>query len=135
MVSNSGSGNGYFRNEGKGSGAIRVYDNLLAFGSSTVSGTDWFYDYSGTSSGWTFRSNLYWDLGRGVGTAPGDTTGVSGDPRFTNAATADLSLQAGSPAIDHAAQVLSFTISDDLTGLVARPSGTGSDIGAFERAQ
>jgi len=132
MVSNSGSGNGYFRNEGKGSGAIRVYDNLLAFGSSTVSGTGWFYDYSGSSSGWTFKSNLYWDLGRGASVPSTDTAKVTADPKFTNAAAGDLSLTSTSPAVDKALQAVSFSVTNDLSGLVVRPSGTANDIGAFE---
>ena len=135
MVTNSGSGNGYFRNEGKGSGAIRVYNNLLSFGAKTVTGTSWFYDYSGTSGGWTFMNNLYWDAGRGVSAASGDTAKVVGDPKFSNAATGDLSLSTGSAALDKALQALSFTVIDDFSGLTARPKGAVNDIGAFELVQ
>jgi hypothetical protein len=134
MVSNSGSGNGYFRNEGRGSGAIRVFDNLLAFGASTIGGTSWFYDYSGSSAGWTFKNNLYWDAGRGVAAPSSDTAKVSGDPKFVNAGAGDLSLSATSPAVDKATQALSFTVSDDFTALLTRPLGAANDIGAFELA-
>ena len=134
MVSNSGSGNGYFRNEWFGSGAIRIYNNVLSQGASTVAGTRWFFDYSGTSSGWTFRNNLYWDAGRGVA-LPADPAALSGDPRFANAAGGDLSLLASSPAIDKALQAVPFTITHDLAAKVARPSGPANDVGAFERSQ
>ena len=133
MVSNSGTGNGYFRNEWFGTGAIRIYDNVLSQGAGTVAGTRWFFDYSGTSSGWTFRNNLYWDAGRGVA-LPADPAALSGDPKFTNAAGGDLSLLASSPAIDKALQAVPFTITDDFSG-VSRPSGSANDVGAFERAQ
>jgi len=134
MVSNSGSGNGYFRNEWFGSGAIRIYNNVLSQGASTVAGTQWFFDYSGTSSGWTFKNNLYWDAGRGVA-LPADPAALRGDPKFTNAAGGDLSLLASSPAIDKALQAVPFTITNDMTAKVARPSGPANDVGAFERAQ
>jgi hypothetical protein len=135
MVSNSGSGNGYFRNEGKGSGAIRVYDNLLAFGTGTIGGTSWFYDYSGTSSGWAFKNNLYWDAGKGAAAPSSDTAKVSGDPLFSNAAGGNLSLTSGSPAVNKALQALPFTVTDDMSALVARPSGGANDIGAYEVVQ
>ncbi len=130
MVSNSGSGNGYFRNEGNGSGAIRIVNNLLAFGANTVTGTDWFYDYSGTSSGWSFKNNLYWDLGRGV-TPPSDSAKVLGDPKFVDAAN-DVALTSASPAIDRGVGALPFTVVDDLTGTLSRPVGAASDLGAYE---
>ena len=91
------------------------------------------FDYSGSSDGWTFGDNLYWDAGRGVA-LPADPAALSGDPKFTNAAGGDLSLLASSPAIDKALQAVPFTITDDFSG-VSRPSGSANDVGAFERAQ
>jgi hypothetical protein len=90
MVSNSGSGNGYFRNEGTGTGAIRIYDNVLCrapprWRHGVVLNFD-------TSSGWTFRNNLYWDAG-GVA-LPGDPAALSGD-EATNAAGGDLCCAGG----------------------------------------
>ena len=127
MTAPSGTGAGYFRNEYKGSGAIRIYDNLLVQTAATTSGTQWFYDYSGTSSGWTFRDNLYW----GATALGSDSSAVSGDPVFTNAATGDFSLGASSAAIGKATQALPFTVNDDFTGMVARPA-SAADLGAFE---
>ncbi len=134
MVSFSGSGNGYFRNEGLGAAprVIRVYDNLLSIGPATIAGTTWFSDQSGSSGGWSFRNNLYWDAGRGLPGFTADTSRVIGDPRFVNPAAGDLSLSAASPAIDAARQALPFTIGDDATGTVARPQGAANDIGAYE---
>jgi hypothetical protein len=136
MTTNSGSGNGYFRNEWNGnSGAIRAYNNLLAIGANTVSGTTWFFDYSGKSSAWAFRNNLYWDNGRGLPAFTADPTRVVGDPKFTNVTTEDLTLQSGSPAIDKALQSTPMTVGDDFTALVPRPSGSANDIGAAEFKQ
>lgn len=133
MVSNSGSGNGFFRNEWNGSGNIRIYNNILSFGGKTVSGTNWFYDYSGSSSGWTFKNNLYWDMNRGVAAPSSDTSKVVGDPMFTNAAANDLTLQSSSPAIGKAVQSLPFSIISDLTGALLRTAGAVADLGALER--
>jgi hypothetical protein len=136
MVSNSGSGNGYFRNEDRGVGSVRIFNNLLAIGPRTVNSGDgfqWFFDYSGNSGGWSFKNNLYWDAGRGVATPAADGAKVVGDPKFTNAAAGDLSLQAASPAVNKALQALPFAVVDDFTAATARPQGGVSDIGAFER--
>jgi hypothetical protein len=135
MTSNSGSGNGYFRNEDQGVGAIRIYNNLLAIGPQTITGTSWFFDYSGKSSGWSFKNNLYWDAGRGLSVPSSDTAKVVGDPQFVNATLGNLALSATSPALNKALQAIPFTITDDLTGLIVRPSGSANDIGAFELVQ
>lgn len=87
MTTFSGSGNGYFRNEELGDGptrVIRVHNNLLAVGPSTTSGTVWFFDYSGHSTGWTFGSNLYWDAGRGMAVITSDSARIAADPKFTS---------------------------------------------------
>jgi hypothetical protein len=52
---------------------------------------------------------------------------------FTDAANEDLSLAAGSAAIDAAVTPTPITVNDDFTAVVARPSGPANDIGAFER--
>lgn len=132
MKTNSGSGNGYFRNEGQGIGNIRIYNNLLAIGPQTVTGTEWFYyDYTLDVSGWSFKNNLYWDASRGVEVPVMDAAKVESDPLFTNASNGNLTLQTTSPAVDKALQAIPFTLSDDITGL-ARPNGMANDIGAFE---
>ena len=66
---------------------------------------------------------------------PADPAALRGDPKFTNAAGGDLSLLASSPAIDKALQAVPFTITNDMTAKVARPSGPANDVGAFERPQ
>jgi hypothetical protein len=65
----------------------------------------------------------------GVSTAGfvGDGTNLDVDPLFVNAAGGDYRLRAGSPAID-AGAAASGT---DVTGM-ARPQGSGPDIGAYE---
>ncbi len=135
MTTNSGSGNGYFRNEDQGRGAIRIYNNLLAIGPRTVAGTDWFFDYSNQSAGWTFKNNLYADAGRGMAVPVMDTAKVTAsDPQFVDAVAKNLALKAGSPALDKALQPIPFTLVDDFAGQ-ARPSGAANDIGAFELAR
>jgi hypothetical protein len=134
MTTDSGTGDGYFRNEWQGnSGAVRVMNNLLAVGPRTVNSTEWFFDYSGTSGAWQFANNLYWDAGLGVPALTADAAAVIADPKFTDAANEDLSLAAGSAAIDAAVTPTPITVNDDFTAVVARPSGPANDIGAFER--
>jgi hypothetical protein len=135
MVANSGGGNGYFRNEWNGQGSartIRVYNNLMSLGSRTTAGTDWFVDYSGASSGWTFRNNLYWDNGRSVGPLSNDPAALTGDPRFVDAANGNFALGSGSAAADKAKQTVPFSVTNDFTGITARPRGAANDVGAFE---
>jgi len=132
MVSDSGTGNGYFRNEDQGRGAIRVYDNVLALGPNTTADTQWFYDYSGDSGGWLFSNNLYWDSGRNVPPIASDGAAVAADPQFVSAASGNFALSSGSPALGKALQAIPFAVTDDFTGKPLRPVGGVNAIGAFE---
>jgi hypothetical protein len=58
-----------------------------------------------------------------------DTSGLSVDPAFVNAAAGDYHLSAGSPAIDAGSPL--YATATDYDGHT-RPSGGGPDIGAFE---
>jgi hypothetical protein len=60
----------------------------------------------------------------------GDTTNITGDPMFRDAANGDFHLKPGSAAIDTANPADVFT-GHDLDG-TPRPQGARSDIGAFE---
>ncbi len=64
-----------------------------------------------------------------------DLQSVIGNPKFTNAASGNFSLQAGSPAIDLYTQTPNSTvaITADYTG-APRPVGAGYDAGAYEAA-
>jgi hypothetical protein len=55
---------------------------------------------------------------------------VRANPTFVNAAAGDFHLKAGSPMIDKATPMALFKTDKDK---VARPSGAGFDIGAYER--
>lgn len=141
MTTNSGSGNGYVRQEGwadQAGVANTFYDNVFAFGPRTVAGTQWFANVGGTlatTATYSFKRNLYF----GASQAPdapstiGDASAVLGDPLFTNAAGGVFTTKPGSPARKAATQALQagFTVSDDLTGLNARVAGTASDVGAL----
>jgi hypothetical protein len=95
---------------------VRILDNLLALGPDTVTGTGWFFDTSGTSSGWSFSGNLYFDAGRGVAAVASDALGGTGDPHFADAAGADLHPSATGPAKGAARAVVPFPVFDDLLG-------------------
>lgn len=58
-----------------------------------------------------------------------DANLVQGDPKFTNQASKDYHLSAGSPAIDKGSTDIPFAF--DFDG-IARPQGGGFDIGAYE---
>ncbi len=128
----------YIMDEGFGSGAgihNKFYNNIFAFGPGTQSGTTWLIDYStpSTTSSYDFKQNLYFSNGQTVPLPAtlGDNLAVSGNPQFNNAAAADYTLQATSPAVDAANQPDIFAVNDDI-GNTTRPQGNSKDIGAFE---
>ena len=47
----------------------------------------------------------------------------------------DLSLAAGSPALNNGTQAIPMAVPDDFTRLSTRPQGGADDVGAFERIQ
>jgi hypothetical protein len=55
---------------------------------------------------------------------------VAANPMFVNAAAGDFHLNAGSPMIDKATAMTLFNYDKDG---VARPTGLGVDIGAYEK--
>lgn len=136
-VSTSG-GNGMYRNDGwqqSPGHSIKLYDNIFAFGPSTVHGTGWMNDYSGLSSGVSWARNLYWNNGDTSAPAPTmDSLAVVGDPKFTNAGSSDFSLLSTSPAINSGTQALptGVKVGDDYTCQITRQPGGAPDIGAFE---
>lgn len=76
--------------------------------------------------------NLYFDPDGVLTTGwSKDTSPIVGDPKFTNVATYDFTLQAGSAAIDAVTTTPIVTITDDYYG-VARFQGVRRDIGACE---
>jgi hypothetical protein len=134
----SGSGNGQVLNTWGNyspTGMIRIYDNILAAGPDTYKGSA-FYVNTGSSDAYLdFKRNLYFDNGYGWSSLNRDALGMLGNPQFTNAANGDLSLAAGSPAIDNGTQAVPMTVINDFTRLATRPQGGADDLGAFERVQ
>ena len=82
----------------------------------------------GTNSGVTEDYNVVFG---GRSTASGSHD-IRSDPKFTNASSANFSLQAGSPAIGSANPA--YTIQTDQQGN-SRPSSGSYDVGALERQQ
>jgi hypothetical protein len=132
----SGSGNAQVLNTWGNyspTGTIRVYDNIFAAGPSTVRGST-HYENTGSADGYLdFKRNLYWDNGYGWGGFSRDTLAIVGDPKFANATNGNLTLGTGSAALDKATQAIPVTVTDDLSGAVARPIGGVSDLGAYEK--
>jgi hypothetical protein len=68
----------------------------------------------------------------GAGAAPAwDTSALSADPKFVNAAGSDFHLLSASPAIDVGLAAVSTFVTVDFDNL-PRPQGKGLDLGAFE---
>jgi hypothetical protein len=81
-------------------------------------------------------AGIVYDYNLHFGGNSSELTGVNpviGDPKFTNAANADFSLQATSPAINSGIATLS-AVSAPTTDFIngTRPIGSGYDIGAYE---
>jgi hypothetical protein len=83
--------------------------------------------------------NLYFDVTGTETTAPSkDTTGIYGDPKFTDFVNKLLTLQTGSPAIDACASAEVIAVASDFYGMARPVTGTSApgasknDIGATE---
>ena len=74
-------------------------------------------------------SNNLW-----VGSTPPtwDSSPVTGDPMFVDAAARNYHVLSGSPAIDRGSSLVNTVVRTDYDG-VPRPQGTGFDIGAYEQ--
>jgi hypothetical protein len=76
----------------------------------------------------TFANNLWYG---GTDAVPlFDASSKTGNPQFVSAGT-DFHLHAGSPAIDAGSNIVAGIVSNDF-GFIARPQGSGFDIGAYE---
>ena len=74
----------------------------------------------------------YNNLWYGNGPAPlWDSAAINSDPRFVDAGNRDFRLQPNSPAINRGVSHVGSVVTTDFEG-VARPQGSGYDIGAFE---
>jgi VCBS repeat-containing protein len=132
-------GNAMFRNDGlqqASSHSIKLYDNIFAFGPSTVHGTGWMNDTTGFSDGVHWSRNLYFVNGDTSAPAPStvDAMAVVGDPKFANVGTGDFTPLVSSPAVNAATQALpaGMLVPDDYTCQGSRLLGGAADIGAFE---
>jgi hypothetical protein len=130
MTSDTGT-NAYFRNEGHSAGAVRILNNLLAFGPHTHEDTVWFNDRWGDSTGWVFGNNLYWPAGRRLAPQRGDGLPVEGDPRFSDPVRGQFSPATGSPALWRALLPTPMLVDDDLWNRPRQRSGN-NDIGAIQ---
>ena len=113
------------------SGTAVVKHNIIVTRAGTHSTSYFLADES--RSAIKLERNLWYGLA--LGSAPAEDANPVGadlnDPRFVDLAAHDFALQAGSPAIDQATAALPFAVADDYR-IKARPSGSHSDIGAYE---
>jgi hypothetical protein len=100
----------------------RLTNNICAFNGAFVSGAG--------GVGCIISSNIRFQSGSNRPSACTFSGDITADPLFVNHSTRDYHVRAGSPAVD-AADVL-FSFSPDADGLL-RPLGIGPDIGAYER--
>ncbi|MBN1331716.1 right-handed parallel beta-helix repeat-containing protein, partial [Candidatus Dojkabacteria bacterium] len=85
----------------------------------------------GGGGDFTSSNNVVWNNATNYCTTlPAGTDDVNADPKYTNAAGGDFTLQSDSPAIDAGAD-LTGTVDTDIRGL-ARPNAAAHDIGAYE---
>jgi hypothetical protein len=113
-------------------GTALFANNIVVAGPGTASSS--YYNGGGNDSALQIQRNLWYGLNRG-GAPSQDSDPVGGltdllNPLFANAASGNLKLLAGSPAIDQAATV-PFTVIDDYQQ-TARPQGGRADVGAYE---
>jgi hypothetical protein len=134
----SGSGNGQVLNTWGNynpTGTIRIYDNIFAAGPGTYRGSSYYENTGAADAYLDFKRNLYWDNNYGWSNLGRDGQGILGNPLFTAAGSGDLSLAAGSPALNNGTQAIPMAVPDDFTRLSTRPQGGADDVGAFERIQ
>lgn len=132
----SGSGNAQVLNTWGNynpTGTIRLYDNLFAAGPGTLRTSNFYENAGNTDAYLDFKRNLYWDNGYAWSNLTRDTLAVYGNPLFVAAGSGNLIPGAGSAAIDKGTQATSISVTDDLSGTVARPRGSANDLGAYEQ--
>lgn len=113
------------------SGHHQISDNIFCAGPNTVA--DIPYGLEGSSFFQFARNNWYSPGHWNAGNVAKDATALFLDPKFTNPAAGDFSLQPSSPMIDAATTTL-FDPVCDFTFILTRPQGSLSDLGAFELA-
>ena len=103
-----------------------VLTNCVIWGNSAVSGGNEILDYVGVDYPSSTTTVTYSCVGGGF-TGTGN---ISTNPLFEDAANDDYRLQTGSPCIDMGT-IFGLLPGTDILG-VARPQGTGFDMGAYE---
>lgn len=140
----SGSGNGQFLNSSgsgtfPGGSAMTVQQNIFCAGPKTLAASAP-YTNAGSSAPWQLlKQNVWYGPSQttpwtGTTVTNVDSTGIVGDPKFTNAASGDFTLASGSAALDAATTALpaGITINKDFTSVTPRQQGAQRDCGAFE---
>jgi Right handed beta helix region/Secretion system C-terminal sorting domain len=104
---------------------VKIFNNILVAASDQRINSN----YSGNGTNY-YNYNLHFG---GNSTALTGANTIVGDPKFTNPATADFTLQASSPAINSGIGTfngVSAPATDFINGM--RPAGSGFDMGAYE---
>jgi hypothetical protein len=119
------------------SGTTSIKHNIFYKANNTGGLT--FTSFGSGDTGVAMAENLYFDVTGTETTAPSkDTTGIYGDPKFTDFVNKLLTLQTGSPAIDACASAEVIAVASDFYGMARPVTGTSApgasknDIGATE---
>ena len=115
-------------------GSIKLEHNIFAAASGRSGSNSWYSNsaFGGADANVTMSQNVYFDYaGTLTGSAAKDASPITTSPLFTNRATLDFTLQAGSSALQAVTTTDSLSLALDIL-LNARPKGTRKDIGAYE---
>jgi hypothetical protein len=135
---NGTEGSGMLASNALTSGTYLIANNILyrAGNNGSVGVT---YSTFDTASGVTLRQNLYFDALGTLTTVPSsDTTGIYGDPLFTDFTNQNYTLKTGSPALNACTSAEPYAITTDFFGIARQvidtstPSTVKNDIGATE---
>lgn len=129
-TSGQGPAQGAINNDGNfdATAVVNVQHNIIALqgGRGVTRSSNDFYTNNGTGSAIALQQNLYWDADGTVTAPAGDSSAVSGDPKWTSSSTGDYTVLAGSPVLAACTLAEKLAVAVDFFG-VARPvTGTGA---------
>lgn len=116
----------YNKGGASSTGAVKIQHNIFDMGSPRGN-TSWPYYSLNGSTNVTIARNLYYDEAGVQTTVPAaDTTGIYGNPLFTNIAINDFTIATGGPGLAQCTDAEVLAVPIDLYGVVRPVTGTGS---------